>query len=83
MWAERYAEELATELPEVDAVVGFEHYSELPQQVMRVLEATQGVDEGAADEGAAQSGPYQPARARRTRQRGVARRRGCSACGQQ
>ena len=38
--AQRYAEELATELPEVDAVVGFEHYADLPDQVMRVLEET-------------------------------------------
>lgn len=35
--AQRYADELAAELPEVDAVVGFEHYSELPAQVLRVL----------------------------------------------
>ncbi|CAN8076649.1 unnamed protein product [Agarophyton chilense] len=31
--AQRYADLLAEELPEVDAVVGFEHYHELPQRV--------------------------------------------------
>ena len=46
--AQRYAEELATELPEVDAVVGFEHYAELPDQVMRVLTETAPV-EGESD----------------------------------
>lgn len=35
--AQRYAEELAAELPEVDAVVGFEHYSDLPAQVLQLL----------------------------------------------
>ncbi|KAI0558559.1 Methylthiotransferase [Gracilaria domingensis] len=31
--AQRYADLLAEELPEIDAVVGFEHYHELPQRV--------------------------------------------------
>eukprot|EP00898_Chlorokybus_atmophyticus_P007405 jgi/Chlat1/7666/Chrsp64S07132 len=35
--AQRYAGELASELPEVDAVVGFENYSSLPEQIARVL----------------------------------------------
>ena len=35
--AQRYAEELATELPEVDAVVGFEHYGDLPTQILELL----------------------------------------------
>ncbi len=35
--AQRYADELAVELPEVDAIVGFEHYDELPDQIFRVL----------------------------------------------
>jgi ribosomal protein S12 methylthiotransferase len=35
--AQRYAEELAAELPEVDAVVGFEHYADLPGQVIDLL----------------------------------------------
>ena len=35
--AQRYAEELAEELPEVDAVVGFEHYGELPEQILGLL----------------------------------------------
>ena len=35
--AQRYAEELSSELPEVDAIVGFESYSELPEQIMRTL----------------------------------------------
>jgi len=38
--AQRYADELAAELPEVDAVVGFEHYSDLPDQVMELLSAS-------------------------------------------
>ena len=37
--AQRYADELADELPEVDAVIGFEHYSDLPAQVMGLLSA--------------------------------------------
>ena len=36
--AQRYAEELAEELPEVDAVVGFENYADLPTQVLMLLE---------------------------------------------
>jgi len=36
--AQRYADELAAELPEVDAVVGFESYAELPAQVLMLLE---------------------------------------------
>ena len=43
--AQRYSDELAAELPEVDAVIGFEHYSDLPDQVLRVLAETQ-VEEG-------------------------------------
>jgi hypothetical protein len=43
--AQRYAEELAVELPEVDAVVGFEHYNELPEQVLRVLSRSQSADD--------------------------------------
>ena len=35
--AQRYAEELSSEIPEVDAIVGFESYSELPEQIMRTL----------------------------------------------
>ena len=42
--AQRYAEELAGELPEVDAVVGFEHYNELPNQVLRVLADTEAAE---------------------------------------
>ncbi|PXF45249.1 Ribosomal protein S12 methylthiotransferase RimO [Gracilariopsis chorda] len=38
--AQRYADLLAEELPEVDAVVGFEHYHELPQRV-RALAANE------------------------------------------
>jgi len=35
--AQRYAEDLAQELPEVDAVVGFQHYSELPDKIRSTL----------------------------------------------
>ena len=35
--AQRYAEELAAELPEVDAVVGFESYSDIPDKVLTLL----------------------------------------------
>jgi hypothetical protein len=31
--AQRYADELADELPEVDAIVGFESYAQIPEQV--------------------------------------------------
>ena len=60
--AQRYADELAAELPEVDAVVGFEHYADLPSQVLELLasadaaaaaEGSAADDEGAADEAAA------------------------------
>jgi ribosomal protein S12 methylthiotransferase len=44
--AQRYSDDLATELPEVDAVVGFEHYSDLPQQVHALL--ARGADEEVA-----------------------------------
>lgn len=33
--AQRYADELAEELPEVDAIVGFESYAQIPEQVRR------------------------------------------------
>ena len=46
--AQRYADELANELPEVDAVVGFEHYSDLPKQVLDLL-ATHDDEEGHGD----------------------------------
>ncbi len=42
--AQRYADELAEELPEVDAVVGFEHYSDLPEQVLGLLAGSQPAD---------------------------------------
>lgn len=32
--AQRYAEELGKELPEVDAVIGFEHYNQIGPQVL-------------------------------------------------
>ena len=35
--AQRYADELASELPEVDAVVGFESYAEIPDKIFSVL----------------------------------------------
>ena len=44
--AQRYAEELAEELPEVDAVVGFESYAEIPAKVREVLLAS---EEGGGD----------------------------------
>lgn len=34
--AQRYADELAEELPEVDAVVGFEHYDKLPERIAAI-----------------------------------------------
>jgi ribosomal protein S12 methylthiotransferase len=46
--AQRYADELATELPEVDAVVGFEHYADLPTQVLELLARQPETPEGAA-----------------------------------
>ena len=48
--AQRYAEELAQELPEVDAVIGFESYAEIPAKVREVLLASEGGD-GAGDAG--------------------------------
>jgi len=44
--AQRYADELASELPEVDAIVGFEHYSELPEQVLSLLADAEEVQDG-------------------------------------
>lgn len=38
--AQRYAEELGKELPEVDAVVGFEHYSQIGPQIERIITAS-------------------------------------------
>lgn len=35
--AQRYANDLATQLPEIDAVIGFENYSRLPDQVAKLL----------------------------------------------
>ncbi|KAA8494794.1 Ribosomal protein S12 methylthiotransferase RimO [Porphyridium purpureum] len=35
--AQRYASDLADELPEVDAVVGFENYSQVPELVLKIL----------------------------------------------
>jgi ribosomal protein S12 methylthiotransferase len=35
--AQRYAEELAGLLPEVDSVIGFEHYADLPKKVHELL----------------------------------------------
>lgn len=43
--AQRYAEELAEELPEVDAVVGFESYAEIPAKVREVLLASEDGDD--------------------------------------
>jgi len=40
--AQRYAEELAAELPEVDAVIGFENYAEIPDKVLAVLQRVGG-----------------------------------------
>lgn len=34
--AQRYADQLADELPDVDAVIGFEHYDELPARVRQL-----------------------------------------------
>ena len=45
--AQRYAEELAAELPEVDAVVGFEHYDTLPEQIVALLTRTEAEDPSA------------------------------------
>lgn len=36
--AQRYADELAVELPEVDAIVGFENYSDLPAKVAAIFD---------------------------------------------
>ena len=40
--AQRYADELASELPEVDAVVGFESYADIPDKVFKVLASAGG-----------------------------------------
>ena len=40
--AQRYAQELADELPEVDAIMGFESYADLPTQVLMLLESSGG-----------------------------------------
>ena len=53
--AQRYAEELADELPEVDAVVGFEHYAQLPEQVLGLLDADLQPSESGASEAVATS----------------------------
>jgi len=39
--AQRYSSELALEMPEIDGVVGFAHYSELPATVSRILQKTE------------------------------------------
>ena len=46
--AQRYAEELADEMPEVDVVMGFENYKDLPNTLGEQL----GVETGAAADGA-------------------------------
>jgi ribosomal protein S12 methylthiotransferase len=38
--AQRYAQELAEELPEVDAIVGFESYAQIPEQVRQPYKHT-------------------------------------------
>lgn len=38
--AQRYADELAAELPEVDAVVGFESYADIPERALELLGRT-------------------------------------------
>jgi len=38
--AQRYAEELGKELPEVDAVIGFEHYNQIGPQIERIITAS-------------------------------------------
>lgn len=43
--AQRYADDLAVELPEVDAFIGFEGYDQVPKEVGELLE--HGRDEGA------------------------------------
>ena len=35
--AERYGEQLAASLPEADAVLGFDHYADLPARITEVL----------------------------------------------
>ena len=40
--AQRYAQELADELPEVDSIMGFESYADLPTQVLMLLESSGG-----------------------------------------
>jgi ribosomal protein S12 methylthiotransferase len=35
--AQRYASELATEMPEVDAVVGFESYADISKSIERII----------------------------------------------
>lgn len=42
--AQRYAEELADELPEVDAVVGFESYADIPSHVLATLSTSDADD---------------------------------------
>lgn len=46
--AQRYADMLAKELPEVDAVVGFEHYDQLAQRVQQIV-GESGLDAETAD----------------------------------
>ena len=45
--AQRYSDDLASELPEVDAVVGFESYADLPAKILELVQADE--DTSAAD----------------------------------
>eukprot|EP00227_Mantoniella_beaufortii_P010230 CAMPEP_0197591208 /NCGR_PEP_ID=MMETSP1326-20131121/12939_1 /TAXON_ID=1155430 /ORGANISM="Genus nov. species nov., Strain RCC2288" /LENGTH=529 /DNA_ID=CAMNT_0043156593 /DNA_START=101 /DNA_END=1690 /DNA_ORIENTATION=- len=46
--AQRYAEDLAVEMPEVDVIMGFEHYKDLPSSIGGLLGVETNADAGAA-----------------------------------
>ena len=58
--AQRYADELAAELPEVDAVVGFESYGDIPDKILSLLNDGRGEGESAEVLVGSASVPFRP-----------------------
>lgn len=62
--AQRYADTLAEELPEVDAVVGFEHYHELAERVSRLANSGSNINASATTDDRVRVGitdvPFRP-----------------------
>lgn len=57
--AQRYADMLADELPEIDAVVGFEHYDQLAERVRQIATGTPALGEDRVAVGTSQV-PFRP-----------------------